>query len=61
MATKPTKPSRQDDMRKKPNKRQYGTADNRDKVVPHEMPYPDSIKPKKEEKVDFNKNDNHRE
>lgn len=49
MATKQPKPSRQDDMRKQPNKRQYGTVENRDKVVPHTLPHPESMKPKTQE------------
>ena len=34
MNTKPTKPSRPGDMRKTPNRKQYSTVENRDKVVP---------------------------
>lgn len=46
MGTKQSKPSREADMRKTPNRKQYGTVDNRDKVVPsHDLPHPASMKP----------------
>lgn len=49
MATKPSKPSREADMRKTPNKQQYGTVPNRDKVVPpRDIPHPESMKPKEQ-------------
>lgn len=44
----PIQPHPYPDMRKKPNKAQYRTADNRDKVVPRDptKAHPASMKPK---------------
>lgn len=62
MATKPTKPSRNADMRKTPNRKQYSTVDNRDKVVPRgPLPHPESMKPKKEVDLDHHQNDHHQQ
>lgn len=52
MTTKPPKPSREADMRKTPNKKQYGTVPNRDKVVPcSPLPHPESMKPPTKEQT----------
>lgn len=60
MATKPPKPSRNDDMRRNSNKSRYGTVPNRDKVVPGDVPHPESMKPK-EATIDHHQHDDHRQ
>jgi len=58
MTNKPSKPSRDADMRKTASRKQYGTVDNRNKVVPSHLPHPKSMQSKEEAKVDNTQNDN---